>query len=660
MGGVVLLWIVAAGVLLALTVPYVEEERIPNYLFILLRSQEFLVLLFVTVLACLSLPRERERRTIITTGSKPLSRLELFLGKVTGFMGVGLVTLAVMGVLSWGFLLAVDARIRSTAKYQYDLALQDYARESSAVAGKPEAATQPGKASTGESIESKRQLAEQGALFAYNYITVGKSGMQVAGWIDMEQTPPERWLRGGGQGKLIYHFPARDPATGATWLRPVPGAQPRLLFKFGVVPWGRPLPREFDLHVTAVPLPSRLRQQEKTVTMRMVPGGAGSQRAEYWATWPMERPEEVLGGVDAEGNVNVNDVDIEITCPQVGVYLIAKDPTPASPVPNVWILTDPERSMGAPCNDPPRMLGFEKRDKQQFQGQSSAEAVWIDGRVVSKTGVAPMPPETAVWRFTKVQRADVPVRRDKDGKDVFTLAMELDVEKTASQNVPALLGMSVVGAMGADGKPQVWQTQTTVVEKRVMRVDVPAALLSREGNDLTVYMSALVPGHWIAAVDNSVRVEQRSSFFLVNLLKSEAIIFGELALLVTVAVTCSIRLGFPVAMLSTITVYILGFCLTFIKTLQESSGLSQLGFNAGTTPGSFYRLTDGILAVMFKLLYVLANLLPDFSRYDPTVYILDSRNIPWVLLAAHGMWLVVWALPFVAVGYLMIRKQELG
>ncbi|MEI8197866.1 MAG: hypothetical protein WCI73_18375, partial [Phycisphaerae bacterium] len=61
------------------------REWIAALLMILLRGQEYILLILLLVLACFSLPRERERRTIITTASKPITRLELYLGKVVGF-----------------------------------------------------------------------------------------------------------------------------------------------------------------------------------------------------------------------------------------------------------------------------------------------------------------------------------------------------------------------------------------------------------------------------------------------------------------------------------------------------------------------------------------------------------------------------------------------
>ena len=56
----------------------------------------------------------------------------------------------------------------------------------------------------------------------------------------------------------------------------------------------------------------------------------------------------------------------------------------------------------------------------------------------------------------------------------------------------------------------------------------------------------------------------------------------------------------------------------------------------------------------------LAQMLPDFRRFDPTVHILQFRNMPWSELGVDALWMVIFALPIIAVGYLMIRKQELA
>ena len=101
----------------SLVIPYKDaNDTISLYTSICLYGQMFMVLLALMVLASFSLGRERERRTIITTGSKPLSRLEFFLGKIVGFSTVGLALLVFMGFVTNGYLLVAEQRVRSNAR----------------------------------------------------------------------------------------------------------------------------------------------------------------------------------------------------------------------------------------------------------------------------------------------------------------------------------------------------------------------------------------------------------------------------------------------------------------------------------------------------------------------------------------------------------------
>ena len=86
-----IVWLLACLVLNCFVQPHGEDqrERMGLYLNTLIRGQELIMLVLMFVLACFSLPRERERRTIITTGSKPISRLELIVGKIMGFALLG-------------------------------------------------------------------------------------------------------------------------------------------------------------------------------------------------------------------------------------------------------------------------------------------------------------------------------------------------------------------------------------------------------------------------------------------------------------------------------------------------------------------------------------------------------------------------------------------
>ena len=73
------------------------------YLSIVLNSTYFLILLLSVVLSTFSLPNEVKNRTIYSLVTKPIRAGEIVLGKIVGFTVIGTVVLAVMCVVSYGF-----------------------------------------------------------------------------------------------------------------------------------------------------------------------------------------------------------------------------------------------------------------------------------------------------------------------------------------------------------------------------------------------------------------------------------------------------------------------------------------------------------------------------------------------------------------------------
>lgn len=73
------------------------------YISFVLTATNYLVLLLGLFISCFSIPADIKSRTIYTITTKPVRPLELFLGRVLGFAAIGTFVLAVMGLLSYVF-----------------------------------------------------------------------------------------------------------------------------------------------------------------------------------------------------------------------------------------------------------------------------------------------------------------------------------------------------------------------------------------------------------------------------------------------------------------------------------------------------------------------------------------------------------------------------
>ncbi len=165
------IWLIAAFIMIGSIRTIDLTDAVPEYIRMLLTSQELLLLVMFWVMACISLPRERERKIAITNASKPISRLEIVLGKMVGFSVMSALILLVMGLISLAILYAADARIKKEARQAITLNQSDTAQLSRG---------------------SLEWLADQGSLFAYNFITVPKGNMSILGEIGLTQGDPVR------------------------------------------------------------------------------------------------------------------------------------------------------------------------------------------------------------------------------------------------------------------------------------------------------------------------------------------------------------------------------------------------------------------------------------------------------------------------------------
>jgi hypothetical protein len=636
------LWFVAVMVMIAVVRPFDETERFPLYIRILLTGQEWLVLVMLWVMACVSMPRDRERKIVVTNASKPLSRLEMLLGKMVGFSVIAFLLFMVMGLTSFGILKYEDYSIRQSAAKQYQLAETDYRLQAE---GKVKGQAMPPPA-------DKLRLAQEGSLFAYNYVTVrpGPNGMSIVGRMDADANGSSRWMKGGSMERAIYHF-GRIEAPAAAIFAPT-GSKPHFEFSYVVEPYVQPAPQHVQLNVSAqrvgAPgshlLPQEMRTQEKTITLNS--DGRG-----YWEP---EQPDELFTPMAAPGKsvpaeFDLGDVEVTVSCPTPGVYLQMREGTTKNYEDFNVIAVPYNEAPDAIVPQPhPLMRGFEKRDMQEVSGP--------DKRELQRFGFAPL--EIALFRFSGADLRNI----QPDDKGNLTLSLALDTDKTDNYNRETEAQLI---AYNEDARSQVFTSPVfSVIEKRVTQVTIPATLLGNpdpnKRGDLVIQLTCRTPGHSILLSDTSVRIDQPQSLFIVNLFKSEMVLFCEASLLVVICVTCSVRLGWPTAMLAAFTCGIFGFLAKFVADLQQSGGLAALNFTNFGERSASWNFWDHAVNAVWLTLGFLGSLIPDYTRFDSLAFITDLRNMPWPVVGLDMLWTLAYAIPLIALGYMLIRKQELG
>jgi len=608
MWAVPLVWFAICALLGLLIVRGYEPSGVVRvYMTIFLRAQALILLMYLGIMACVTLPRERERHTLVTTGSKPISRLELLLGKVMGLSAAGVLMLAVMMILTWGYMKVVDLKIRHDAQVLYAMQKKSY---DNVLRRMPP--------DTGV-----KYISEHGVLQAQNYIT-GK--LSIAGYINYQTNPPSRLLKGGSSEVLYFEFPSL-PAT--EYYRPM------FDFQFQVV-HALPSNKPVNINVTLVQRSNPMNTQEATLPLN--PAGQ--------AIWMPKNPTSFFSYVNPQTGqmYNPGPVVVKVTCPDFGVYLgIGDGLHPPSDTACLAVSLDTSRTphhsgMIAPKPNPV-ITGFKDNGKQEIVGPSIHHPQ--------------IKPEVASWDFKNLDQQQIPIGPNGN----FTLHMVISVDKQSNEALPPL---AQIVAYNTD-TPRVRTTLLTYVnEKRITTIKLPSTLLG--AGDLIVNLRSHVPGHWFKVKDDSMIIMQPPSSFIWNLFKSEMVILCEIVLIITIGVTASTAVGWPVAMLTAMVAYILGNLFHFVQSLFQSGGLELFDYVQDNRMKHiwYYKIGSFITNVMVHMLWVTVHLMPDFTRYNPLYFIIRSKDMPFEIVVLDMIWTLGCILPTLAIGYLLLRKQELA
>jgi hypothetical protein len=637
-----ILWLIAAFIMISSIRPFDESERMPLNIRMLLSSQEILLLVMMLVMACISLPRERERKIIITNASKPLSRLEIVLGKMLGFSLVAGLMILIMGILSLGILHFSNWRIMSAAAQSYELQQQDF-NQKVAAGTKGEEIVPPS--------EGTKRLKEEGALFAYNYVSVRPHNLSIVGMIDLAKNPPIRLMKGGSSERAVYRFSPRLVVPEPTLAFPT-GTRGYFEFYCPYQVYAPNPPARVQIRVVATRTDPRQTVPPKPIEKVITLDQAGL------AVWePNPDDGELYSGINEKGEVTVDagPVTLEIQLVTPGTLMQVFDGADVDPATGFYpedvpwnVVFRPVRRADAvqfPLKNP-QMRGFERRGKQEIEGPKRSD-IAVAGRIFVEQGV---------WRFSGQDLAKV--QPGPDGN--FDLGFILDTYKTDNLDATteALIRVKSYDSLADDP----FEIRIPVAEKRLSLVKVPAKYLGhsdpKRRGDMMVMIGCTTRDHAISMNEQSCRIELPQTPFALNLAKSEFVIFLEAVLLIGIAVTCSVRLGWPVAMLLTVACMLFGYFVDFILSLQEGSGLSQLNYRGGS--GFAYHFFDAFTGGLWKVLGGIATFVPNFTIYRPQDYITNLQNMPIEVVASTVLWTVIFLAPFVGLAYLLIRKQELG
>lgn len=624
------LWIAPVAILGVIVVsqfqrPIDEADAVRQMLKVCLFATGLVVTITAIILACSNLPKEIENRVIYTIVTKPVTRLEIVVGKVVGFARVSAAILLIMGLFTFAYL-AFNA--------------WSYQREISArLAGTQlEAAVRP-------TLEYYR---DTGLLTARKL--AAPSFVQV---IAREPVPGERWLL-GGEGDVLIPFdikesdlippdaPTADPLSTGLAVQMRIGYDARFykhdspeitgdLPPTVAAPTSKPSgPGAVDAIVSAQ-LVDRFEEMlvpsstlDKGQPLR-VPDAEGAQPLTVFVE-PKVLPEASRW---TRMYVNLSaytpGVDFRLKSDSVRLLIPATNP-----------------------NLPPReILPAAEVEKWLFRGRLGRIGYQVRGGVKDQEQT-----HVAVFSFTKSAVSP-------DSKGNVPVEFRSDVERSGTEDAdekPTQLEVVVRDRVSGKQSAPI----TSLIEaNRPVYLNVPAELMS--SGDFDVLARVTTPGHYLSVTSRSTNVVQENQGFALNLFKSLLILWLMAILVIAVSVFCSTFLSWPIAIVLTLVMLLCRWGVMQLgDALQPGIGnqvATDLGF---TKDPSISAAVSKSVEALATFLNKTAAVLPDISQFASIEDLERGVAIPPRKVVDSSIVLLTFGVPIIVIAYVFLRNKEVA
>ena len=577
-----------------------------------------LVTLVSLMIGSTNLPQEIESRVIYTVATKPITRLEIIIGKVAGFAAVSLWILVIMGVFTASYLYYLDWRVRGTITAQFE-------------AGQVDSASRP-------TLEFYR---DHGTLHARE----AALPKELAVYARMPQAPGDFWMGGEAEGEMHARFQfdtSKIPPVGTPVTMP----------DMSQVPW----PGDVALLLTlaaskATPAPVDEAQPATAPSTRP----ASAPTVAVALLNPIR--EVVVSAAELGGNVrwdfdpsaraSVHQAMIPISGEQFQKWLQWR--SPGRPNLYVSIMGQNADYYYSAANIAVVGPGF-KFDMRgiEFTGRVGMFGQQVRGR---RDGNGPV----GVYYFRDVKLSG--------GRETYQFELRTGVEADSADS--SLLEESFTHARvdfrNHRTKQIVPGIEVRPENNRPSYFAVPAAAV--EGGDFDAIVRIVSPG-WLGLrppPNASLRMVVDNQIFAWNLAKSLSILWLMSVLVIIVSVFCSTFLSWPIAIVLSLVI------LTGRWGAVQLGDLAQPGLGRqvvtdmfGKSDAATARAVSESVDLLVAMLNKVSEVLPDISRYAALQDLQSGVAISWQTLAG-AMWVtVLFGLPLVVLAYVFLRFKEVA
>jgi hypothetical protein len=641
-----------------------EQDAIRQTVKICLFATGLVVMLTSMILACTNLPNEIESRVIYTIVTKPVTRLELTLGKVIGFSRVSLTIVAIMGLLTWGYM-----RLRAHEKgseithrltggdigdvertrlthYQETglLGARDFAlpQEMAMYRRAPDPKSHY-RVISGDAAEDVLAgfAVDRGQLLGGSDVQAAGGEPQGAQALGLVARVTISTKRTGPPNDQQSENAVLGPAAPEAHLLP-----PRMSidlcdeYRYSIAAAegliGASTPQQLLANIQDYSRTMKVSPMHSAAGVRLgEPRSEGGEQSAY--VWV---PPAIAGGlanhpgffirlmgVSANVEYQIGPQPVRVFIPKlVNGQLAIEEPgaTELSPLPG--------------RHGEPMFLVF--RGGLGIRGEQS-----LKGGPQDSTGVA-------VYSFR-----DSPLPDDGSGRIDFE--MRALVERSNSDVEQGREDATTLDLQLIDLKSG--KTTSDVVQidsQQTAFFSFPADALS--GPDFDIVIHCRNEGHTVGFYPDSLKLVQRQRSFELNLAKSLCIIWMMSVLVVSLAVLCSTFLSWPIAMVLTM-VLLLGHW--GVDQLADTSGPGlgrQIVNDFKFTDAPVAKVVSSSVDALSGGLKYFSKALPDTSRFEAIEDIEQGVSVPTVRLIDALEILAGFALPATIIAYLILKTREVA
>ena len=577
-------------------------------------ASALVVTIIALITAATNLPREIESRVIYTIVTKPVTRLDIVLGKIVGFARVSAAMLLIMGIFTLGYL-------QLRAWYL----------------GRQIAQTLESPQVSSAQREWLEHFQQQGLLFSQ---TIHRSN-----GLSQYATDPAApagsavvpWILGGAQDAIAEFVTdsslVEDPKLANATYRLVFNIPFSPTPKAPVTPAGATPP---EPEIQVVILDPRtdatiVRPEQLAPPVAPKPGQeeAPGVRAINLATNPsIEIPRPIMEQLTRFGPVNDRgrfNVQIVATNPAF-LYQITKD---AVTLEVTTVENGKPVGFALASTGEPQTRGSTGRFGQQLRG--------------AENGLEPL----AVFRFN-----DVPVPESQNGEVPFELKVGIERSGSDSDTDDATVLEVRIHDRKADklSEPKLVYPES----KRTAFFTMPADFLT--SGQFDVIVRNRTGGSVVGLLPTSLQLVSDRELFGINLFKGLFVLWLFSLLVAIVAFFCSTFLSWPIAVVLSLLI-ILGRWAAMNLDLGSGFGAEVA---TGVTDPRLANVVSKSVDALTGSFSLLASVLPDISGFAVTEQIERGATITLAQLASPVFVLVLFGLPLMTLAYVFLRNKEVA